>query len=320
MAFSKILINGTPLMDVTGVTAQQSDVLYPETFVACDGIEYEGTGTGGGTPRTSADLIVSGATVTAPAGTYASNASATVASGSATTPATTITANPSISVSNTGLITATASATQSVTPTVSAGYVSSGTAGTITVSGSNTSQLTTQGAQTIYPSSSDQTISSGRYLTGTQTFKAVTTTNLTAANIKNGVTVTVGDSSDPDRVASVTGTYSGGSGKNVQVYVGPASRTANSYGATDATLTVSKTGTYKITWTAWRGSSSGTMGTNLYINNTAGTNQQTWTGTYGQVITLNNQSLSQNDTVTVWATSGSNSRTVYVGMLVIEEQ
>lgn len=62
--------------------------------------------------------------------------------GSATTPSTTITANPSITVSSGGLITAVASATQSVTPTVSAGYVSSGTAGTITVSGSNTSQLT----------------------------------------------------------------------------------------------------------------------------------------------------------------------------------
>ena len=62
-------------------------------------------------------------------------------SGSAATPATTITANPSISVSSGGLITASVSASQSVTPTVSAGYVSSGTAGTITVSGSATQQL-----------------------------------------------------------------------------------------------------------------------------------------------------------------------------------
>ena len=133
-------------------------------------------------------------------------------SGSASTPATTITANPTIGVSNSGLITATNSKTQSVTPTVSAGYVSSGTAGTITVSGSNTSQLTTQAAQTIHPSSSDQSIASGKYLTGTQTIKGVTTTNLTAGNIKNGVTVKIGDSSDDDCVTSVTGTYSGGGG------------------------------------------------------------------------------------------------------------
>lgn len=136
-------------------------------------------------------------------------------SGSATTPATTITANPSISVdSSSGLITATASASQSITPTVVAGYINSGTAGTVTVSGSNTSQLTTQSAQTIHPSTSDQTITSGKYLTGTQTIKGVTVTNLTAANIVDGVTVKIGDSTDDDCVLSITGTYS-----NVVSYV-----------------------------------------------------------------------------------------------------
>ena len=118
-----------------------------------------------------------------------------------------------------------------------------------------------------------------------------------------------------------TGTASGGgSSKNVQIYFGSASRTANSYGATTVTLTVAKTGTYKVSWTAWRGSSSGTMGTNLHKNDTAGTNQQTWTGTYGQVMTLNNQSYNKDDVLTVWATSGNNSRTVYVANLIIEEQ
>lgn len=181
--------------------------------------------------RSSSDLTASGATVTAPAGYYASAATNTISSGSATTPATTITANPTISVSSGGLITATASATKSVTPTVSAGYVSDGTAGTITVSGSNTSQLTTQAAQTIHPSTTDQTINSGRYLTGTQTIKAVTTTNLSASYILSGVTIKVGDSADDDCVASVTGNvtfstiYTGstnpssGTGVNGDVYI-----------------------------------------------------------------------------------------------------
>lgn len=91
--------------------------------------------------KTSDDLTALGDTVSVPAGYYASETSKAVASGSATTPATSITANPSISVDSNGLVTATASATQSITPTVSAGYVSSGTAGTVTVSGSNTYQL-----------------------------------------------------------------------------------------------------------------------------------------------------------------------------------
>lgn len=112
-----------------------------------------------------------------------------------------------------------------------------------------------------------------------------------------------------------------GSAKNIQVYSGYASRTANSYGATSVTLTVAKTGTYKITWMAWRSSSSGTMGTNLHKGSTAeSTAHTTWTNTYGQCITLTNQSLTQGTVLTLYATSGSNSRTINVGNLIIEEE
>lgn len=96
---------------------------------------YVGSGV---TKRTSESLTASGATVTAPAGYYAESATKTISSGSATTPATTITANPSLStryVNGKGYE-MTVSKTQSVTPTVTEGYVKSGTAGTITVSGS----------------------------------------------------------------------------------------------------------------------------------------------------------------------------------------
>ena len=144
--------------------------------------------TGNIATKTSSNLTASGATVTVPAGYYASNASKSISSGSAKTPATTITKNPTISVSTSGLITASVSGTQSVTPTVTSGYVSSGTAGTITVSGSNTKQLTTQAAKTITPSTSSQTaVASGVYTTG-----AVTVTgdaNLKAENIKSGVSI-----------------------------------------------------------------------------------------------------------------------------------
>ena len=118
--------------------------------------------------RTSSNLTASGATVTAPAGYYASSVSKAVASGSVTTPATTITAQPEISLAiETGLITATNTKTQSVTPTVSAGYVSSGTAGTITVSGGSTLQVATQPGKTVTPSKEEQTaVVAGKYTTG----------------------------------------------------------------------------------------------------------------------------------------------------------
>ncbi len=98
-------------------------------------------------------------------------------SGSATTPATTITAPPTLSVANaTGIVTASISKTQSVTPSVSAGYVASGTAGDITVSGSNTLQLSTQAATTITPTTSVQTaVTSGKFTTGAVTVAAMPT-------------------------------------------------------------------------------------------------------------------------------------------------
>ena len=158
--------------------------------------------------RSSSDLTDSGATVTAPAGYYQNAATKTISNGSVTAPSTLSGTSASVS---TGTNTLTLSKTVSVTPNVtSAGYISSGTAGNASVS--LTASVTTQGAQTIHPSTSNQTIASGRYLTGAQTINAVTTTNLLAENIKSGVVVKVGDSSDDDCVASVTGTYSGGGG------------------------------------------------------------------------------------------------------------
>lgn len=91
-------------------------------------------------------------------------------------------ATPSISVSSAGKITATS--------TQSAGYVAAGTK-------SATKQLTVQAAQTITPGTSNKTIASGRYLTGTQTIKG--DANLKAANIAAGVSI-----------FGVTGTHSGG--------------------------------------------------------------------------------------------------------------
>ena len=194
MAISKLILNGTTQMDLTSDTVAAASMLSGTTAHKNDGTSVTGTIA----TKTSSNMTVSGATVTAPAGYYASDASKSVAAGSATTPATTITTNPSITVDSSGLITATNSKTQSVTPSVSAGYVSSGTAGTITVSGSNTGQLPTQAAQTITPGTTDQTIASGKYLTGTQTILG--DADLVAGNIKKDV-----------QIFGVTGTYEGAS-------------------------------------------------------------------------------------------------------------
>lgn len=92
-------------------------------------------------------------------------------------------ATPTISVSSGGLITA--SATQS------GGIVEGGTK-------SSTKQLTTQGAKTVTPGTTNQTaVASGRYTTGAVTVKG--DANLKAENIAEGVSI-----------FGVTGTHSGG--------------------------------------------------------------------------------------------------------------
>ena len=116
-------------------------------------------------------------------------------SGSVTAPSTITGTSATVS---TGTNTLTLSKTISVTPNVTtSGYVSSGTAGNSNVS--LTASVTTKGATTYTPTTTNQTISSGTYLTGTQTISG--DANLVAGNIKSGTTI-----------FGVTGTYSGGGG------------------------------------------------------------------------------------------------------------
>ena len=225
MAISKLILNGEVQMDVTSDTVSAGNMLSGITGTKKDGTKA----TGNIATRTSANLTASGSTVTAAAGYYATSVSKSVAAGSAFPPAVTITQNPTFSfVSSTGKITASYTGSSSVTPTVTSGYVTAGTAGTISTTGTSTYTLTTQAAQTLYPSTADQTVASYRWLTGTQTFKSVTTSNLTAENIAEGVVVKVGDSGNASRITQVTGTHSGattytatisGSGSSSYCYV-----------------------------------------------------------------------------------------------------
>ena len=109
-------------------------------------------------------------------------ASASVAAGSATMPA---------SASGSGTIVGALNNTMNVqgtitaTPTVSAGYVSSGTSGSTSVS--LQTSVTTLNATTWTPTTADQSIPAGRYTIGTQTIKG--DANLLAENVKEGITL-----------------------------------------------------------------------------------------------------------------------------------
>ncbi len=146
--------------------------------------------------RDSTDLTQNGATVGVPAGYYEQPAAKTIPNA---------TRSNAITVGNDGLITNTHNI-------LTEGYLPAG-------SQQYTRQLTTQGAQTIHPSTQDQTIQSGRYLTGAQTIKAVQLTNLLASIIKKDEVVKIGDDTDDDCVASITGTYeASGGGSNFPTF------------------------------------------------------------------------------------------------------
>lgn len=179
-----------------------------------------------------ADLTASGATVTAAAGYYPDAALKTISSGSAT-PAASISATGA-SVA-TGTNTLTLSKTVSNTPQVSAGYVSAGTAGNSSVS--LTASVTTKAAATITPGTSNQTIASGTYLTGTQTISG--DANLVAGNIKSGTTI-----------FGVAGTYTGGGGSGLTLLkstsLGTLSTTSTSATDTGKSMTVTGYNDYDV--------------------------------------------------------------------------
>lgn len=164
--------------DTSDATLDGGGKLLSGVTAYAGGTKYTGTIA----TKTASDLTASGDTVTVPSGYYASQATKSVGSGSATAPATISGTSASVS---TGTNTITLSKTVSVTPSVSAGYVSSGTAGNSSVS--LTASVTTKAAATITPSTSNQEIAAGTYLTGKQTISG--DANLTAGNIKSGVSI-----------------------------------------------------------------------------------------------------------------------------------
>lgn len=112
----------------------------------------------------------------------------------------------------------------------------------------------------------------------------------------------------------------GGGGMNVQGYHGMDYARTSSYTATDVTLTVKTTGTYKVSWMGYRNTTSGTSGSRLYINGSAyGSAHTSFTSNYGQSVVLTGVQLDAGDVLVVRARSRNSSYYMYVGNLIIEQ-
>ena len=329
--YSSVTVNvssggGSPTLQTKSVSYTPTETAQSETVSADTG--YDGlssvsvsvgaissTYVGSGIDRRdSTDLTVSGGTVNVPAGYYASAGSKAVQS---------MTLPSSAAVSASGSLKGqielnTGYATYLNIPT---GYNETsqyymiprkivGTEGTPTA----TKGTVSNHSVSVTPSVTN----TAGYIDGsTKTGTAVT---VSASELVSGSqTITSNGTVDVTNLEEVVVNVSGSTSKAIQVYSGVESVQNNGYKASNVTLTVAKTGTYNVSWIAWRSSSQGTMGTNLHVNNTTGTNQQTFTNTYGQCITLSNQSYTAGDVLTIYGTSGSNSRLIWIGNLIIQE-
>ena len=158
---------------------------------------------------TNTSLSVSGATVTAAAGYYADDVSATVATGALGTP----TVNTS-----TGVVTAAVS---------TAGYLAAGTSKTLT--------LSTQAAKTVTPSTSSQTaVAANKYTTGEVTVAAIpakfvdsSTVDAGASNVLYGKKAVV--NTGPGKWAVATGTMPNNGTLNTVLATGDSTGENSSY-------------------------------------------------------------------------------------------
>lgn len=182
--------------------------------------------------------------------------------------------------------------------------------------------ITLQNKTNVSATTSSQTITADVGYDGLESVQinAISQTNLTAANIKSGTTISVNNGST--NLWSVTGTYDGGGGgdsKNVQIYSGRDEVNATSYTATDVTLTVSKAGTYKCYWSMDRNTTSGTNGSQLYKNGSAvGSAHTSWT--HNGASCTETLTFAKNDVLVVRARARSTSYYCGVSNLVIIEQ
>lgn len=151
---------------------------------------------------------------------------------------------------------------------------------------------------------------------GTATFTDVTDTTAAAADVASGKYFYTAAG------VRTQGTNSGGGGssKNAQVVQQSATRiTATTYTKACGDITVSKTGIYDVYWTAYRTSTSGTWGTQLYIDSTAYDTAQATFSSYYQAVYLSNVSLTANQKISVYGRSRGSNYYLYVGQLTIIE-
>lgn len=149
---------------------------------------------------------------------------------------------------------------------------------------------------------------------GTASFVDVTDTTAAASDVASGKYFYTANGT------RTQGTNSGGGGSSMNVQVAQStSRATSSTYTSVVSLTCSVAGTYDVYWSCFRSSTSGTSGSQLHVGSSAyGTANTTFTN-HVQNNHLTGVTLSQNQTVAVYARSRGSNYYAYVGTLVIKQ-
>ena len=150
---------------------------------------------------------------------------------------------------------------------------------------------------------------------GTATFTDVTDTTAAASDVATGKYFYTANGT------RTAGTNSGGGGSSMNCQVVQSTNRATSSTYTELiTLTCTTAGTYDVYWSTFRSSTSGTWGSQLYINDAAYGSAQTgsWSN-HIQNIHLTGVQISANAEVAVRVRSRGSNYYGYVGTLTIKQ-
>lgn len=306
--------------DISDTTATAADVLDTAYFYTAQGVRTKGTNSGSPNlqDKTNISPSTSSKTIRADSGYDGLSSVQINAMPTQTLPTST-------SGSGTGTTKATVSrSTSDQYINIPTGYnstavnykisaVANGSAGTPTA----TKGTVSNHAITVTPSVTNTT----GYITGGT--KTGTGVSVSASEVCSGSeTKTANGTYDVTNLAELVVNVSSGSSKNVQVVQGTTRTTSSTATAIGAEMTVSKTGTYDVYWSAFRSNTSSTYtyGTQLHVGSSAyGTENTTWSN-HVQNNHLQNVSLTVNQKIRVYGrNSRGSSYYIYAPTLIIVE-
>lgn len=180
------------------------------------------------------------------------------------------------------------------------------------------SGVTRQAAATITPATSSQVaVAADRYTTGAVTVGAIPSQYIVPSGSQ---TITENGTYDVSDKASVVVDVESSGGLNWQIDNGNGRVANTSYTDTGLSITVAVTGTYNVYWSGFRNTTSGTSGSQLYVNGSSrGSAQTTFQNSYIQTPKLTGISLNAGDVVTLRARSRASNYYMCVGNLIIEQ-